>query len=482
MSLPVVERSSITGEIQPLPKLSRSSASYSGPWAFILVVADLTIFCSALLAAGLIGYHGRHLGYPFSRLLLYNAFYVLLWLFVFERLGLYRRTAALTVKDELYFTVAALTIGIIPQFLLFTIVPAISTSRTILLYALAFSIVGEGFMRTGLHAIRKKYAFRQVRRIAIIGSVSRIEQVRSSLDLSPRSKALLIAVEDLDERYPITVDGELDLRNVPWLHRALSWECDTIVFADIPPPGLIPHLLETAALHQVRIAFAPPRIRLQSYALSLEIDGHQALIVPGRLKACTPRARLVKRLMDVVVASFAALIFAPLMVVCALAIWIESGRPIFYRQQRVGLNGRVFDIMKFRSMRVDAEDETGAIWAKKADDRCTRVGRTLRRFSFDELPQLFNVLKGDMSLVGPRPERPVFVEAFRAAYSRYDERHLVRPGISGLSQMQMRRILDTNEVGQKLTFDLYYLEEWSLFMDLSLLIRTAAEFLFQRAA
>jgi exopolysaccharide biosynthesis polyprenyl glycosylphosphotransferase len=479
MSLPLLERSAESGQIEPLPGLSRGSVQYSRRWAVILVLADLVVFCGALALAGFVGYR-HHLGFPFSRLLIYNAVYVLLWLFVFERLGLYRRTAALTVKDELYFTVAALTIGIIPQLVVFTIAPSISTSRVVMLYALIFSMVGAGTVRTALHALRKHGMFREVRRVAIVGTVSRIEQVRAAMDLPTGSETLLLHVDDIDRDYGASsASGVMD---VDWLDRAFEWECDTIVFTDIPPPSVIPYLLEAAALRQVRIAFAPPRIRRQSYALSLEIDGRQALIVPERLKACTPRARLVKRLMDVVLASIALILFAPVMALCVVAIWLESGRPVLYRQERVGYNGRVFEILKFRSMRVDAEEQSGAVWAKEGDERRTRVGAVLRRFSFDELPQLFNVLRGDMSLVGPRPERPIFVEAFRATYPRYDERHLVRPGISGLSQTQMRRVLDTQDAAQKLTFDLYYIEEWSLFMDVSLLIRTAAEFLFQRAA
>jgi exopolysaccharide biosynthesis polyprenyl glycosylphosphotransferase len=479
MSLPLLERTAESGQMEPLPRLLHSSATYSRAWTLILVAADLLVFCGAFAAAGFVGYRHTH-DLQVSRVLLYDVVYVLLWLFVFERLGLYRRTAALTAKDELYFTVAALTIGIIPQFLLFSIVPTISSSRAVLLYALLFSILGAGTVRTLLHAVRKQRALHEARRVAIVGSSSRIEQVRTSLDLSPRSETLLLAVEDID-RATAGAGGVPNLMNAAWLHRAFAWGCDTVIFADIPPPSAIPHLLEKAAERQIRIAFAPPRIRQQSYALSLEIDGRQALIVPERLKACTPRARLVKRIMDIAVASVAVVIFAPVMLMCAAAIWFESGGAIFYRQERVGRDGRVFDILKFRSMRVDAEAQTGAVWAKEDDDRRTRVGAFMRRFSLDELPQLFNVLRGDMSLVGPRPERPIFVEAFREAYPRYEERHLISPGISGFSQMQMRRVLDTNDVAQKLMFDLYYLEEWSLFLDISLLIRTAAEFLFQRA-
>ncbi len=480
MSLPVLERSLELERLPPLPRLSRGFTSYSKSWVALLVAWALAGFLGSLLAGSLIGYGHRNITVPLPRLFAYNVVFVLIWLFVFERLGLYRRSAALTAKDELYFTVAALVIGVIPQLVLFTIVPSISSSRLVLLYALAFSIVGAGVMRTVLHMAGRHGALRRSRRVAIVGSQERIEQVRASMDL-PLETTLLAAVHDIDdERFTFTNDGSPG--SSPWLDRAVAFRCETVVLADIPPPEQIPHLLEAAAARQMRIAFAPPRIRRHSYALALEIDGQQALIIPLPLKACTPRARLAKRLMDVALGSLALLIFAPVMAVCAAGILIESGHPIFYRQQRVGLHGRVFEILKFRSMRVDAEATTGAIWAREGDDRCTRWGRIMRRFSLDELPQLFNVLRGDMSLVGPRPERPIFVDAFRAQYPRYEERHLVRPGLSGFSQMQMRRVLSTGDVAQKLTFDLYYLEEWSLFLDLSLLIRTVAEFLFQRAA
>lgn len=479
MSLPLLERTAELPKLPSLPSL-RSSAPYSKTWAAILVASDLLVFCGGLALAGFFGYSHRHdIYYP--RFIVYNVVYVALWLLVFERLGLYKRTSALTVKDELYFTVAALIIGIVPQFVLFTIVPAISTSRTVLLYALGLSIVGAGATRTSLHALRKRGVFCSRPRTVIIGNAGRIEQVAASMQLDA-SNTMLIEVDDIDRDYGANVDGDLGLVSIPWLQRAFAWQCDAMVFADIPPPSVIPYLLEAAALRQIRIAFAPPRLRRQSYALSLEIDGHQALIVPERLKACTPRARLMKRLFDVVLAPVALLVFSPVMLLCAAAIFIESGGPIFYRQARVGLGGRVFEILKFRSMRVDAEASSGATFVKADDDRRTRVGAIIRRFSFDELPQFFNVLRGDMSLVGPRPERPVFVAEFRKKYPRYDERHLVRPGITGLSHMQMRRVVDTDDMGMRLSFDLFYIEEWSMFMDVSLLIRTGIEFLFQRAA
>jgi putative colanic acid biosynthesis UDP-glucose lipid carrier transferase len=131
-------------------------------------------------------------------------------------------------------------------------------------------------------------------------------------------------------------------------------------------------------------------------------------------------------------------------------------------------------------MRPDAEAHTGAIWVRANDDRRTIVGAILRRLSFDELPQLFNVLRGDMSLVGPRPERPVLVSQFRASLPRYDERHLVPPGITGWSQIHMRRLLVESDVAEKLEYDLRYLEQWTIWLDVSILFKTAAEFLFHK--
>ncbi len=133
-------------------------------------------------------------------------------------------------------------------------------------------------------------------------------------------------------------------------------------------------------------------------------------------------------------------------------------------------------------MRADAEQQSGAVWAKTDDPRKTRIGAFLRRFSIDELPQIFNVLRGDMSLVGPRPERPVFVDLFRTTLPGYDERHLVRPGITGWSHVHMRRNVDTSAAGERLRYDLQYLQSWSPYLDVAICFQTLCEFLFHRAA
>jgi exopolysaccharide biosynthesis polyprenyl glycosylphosphotransferase len=181
-------------------------------------------------------------------------------------------------------------------------------------------------------------------------------------------------------------------------------------------------------------------------------------------------SRFLKRAFDLVVATLALIVFSPVMLAVAIAIWLEDRGPIFYRQVRMGLDGKPFEIVKFRSMRVGAEMQSGAVWAEKDDPRRTRVGRVIRPWSLDELPQLWNVLVGDMSVVGPRPERPQFVEQFRAEFPHYMLRHKVRAGMTGWAQVHGWR--GNTSVRIRIEHDLYYIENWSLLLDVKILFMT----------
>ncbi|MDE2508006.1 MAG: sugar transferase [Planctomycetota bacterium] len=183
-----------------------------------------------------------------------------------------------------------------------------------------------------------------------------------------------------------------------------------------------------------------------------------------------PGARLAKRIVDVAGAGFGLLVLSPLFAVVVTMIWISSGRPIFYTQERVGRGGRIFRIIKFRSMRTDAENSTGPIWAADHDARCTRVGSWLRRSNIDELPQLLNVLRGDMSLVGPRPERPIFVERFRDDWPDYDLRHSVPGGMTGWAQVHGWR--GRTSLRKRLQYDLDYIQRWTFWFDFKILFMT----------
>lgn len=181
---------------------------------------------------------------------------------------------------------------------------------------------------------------------------------------------------------------------------------------------------------------------------------------------------MVKRLFDISVASLILVLASPLMLLAVLAIAIEDGFPALYSQERVGQGGRVFRVMKFRSMRRDAEKDGKPRWASANDNRVTRVGRFIRKTRIDELPQLFNVLMGDMSLVGPRPERPFFVDQLTNEIPFYGVRHSVKPGLTGWAQVRYQYGSSVDDAVQKLQYDLYYVKNHTLFLDLLVLAET----------
>ena len=186
----------------------------------------------------------------------------------------------------------------------------------------------------------------------------------------------------------------------------------------------------------------------------------------------------IKRSLDIVLSLLAMVVLAiPFAVIAAIVKWTSSG-PIFYKQERMGLDGRPFAVYKFRSMTHHAEDTTGPVWARDDDPRATSVGRWLRRFDLDELPQFWNVLKGEMSIVGPRPERPFFVQQFRHRIPQYMLRHKVKAGITGWAQVNGWR--GNTSLEKRIEYDLYYIENWSVTLDLKIMCLTVVRGLFQR--
>jgi exopolysaccharide biosynthesis polyprenyl glycosylphosphotransferase len=174
--------------------------------------------------------------------------------------------------------------------------------------------------------------------------------------------------------------------------------------------------------------------------------------------------------MDIAVSLIVLIVGAPIFLGIALAIKLTSKGPILFRQERVGLDGKPFICLKFRSMRTDAEAQSGPVWAIPDDPRTTPLGRFLRRTNLDELPQVINVLRGEMSLVGPRPERPHFVSQFQTAIPRYMTRHRVKAGITGWAQINGLR--GQTPIDKRLLYDLYYVENWSIWLDLKILVAT----------
>lgn len=211
-------------------------------------------------------------------------------------------------------------------------------------------------------------------------------------------------------------------------------------------------------LHGMRLIRHPVTEILGVPMLNLNVSPMQGL------------SRLVKAVEDRALALIILALISPVLLAAAIGVKLSSPGPIFFRQQRMGWNGRLFTILKFRSMPVDVESKSGAVWAKAGEQRSTRFGGFLRRTSLDELPQFLNVLKGDMSIVGPRPERPIFVEQFKEEIPGYMRKHMVKAGITGWAQVNGWR--GSTDLNKRIEHDLYYIEHWSFWFDLKIIFLT----------
>jgi exopolysaccharide biosynthesis polyprenyl glycosylphosphotransferase len=220
--------------------------------------------------------------------------------------------------------------------------------------------------------------------------------------------------------------------------------------------------------------------RLHHFATQTGPGDHIGSIPVTRIR--TPNLRglawAVKRAFDVVIASALLVLAAPVIAVCALAVRIEGGPGVIFRQVRVGRDGELFECLKIRSLLPSDESESATNWSVATDARVGRVGRLLRRTSLDELPQLWNIVRGNMTLVGPRPERPHFVHQFSAQYDRYEHRHRVKAGLTGLAQVSGLR--GDTSIADRARYDNYYIEHWSLWLDIKIIVRTFSEVLFAR--
>jgi len=240
----------------------------------------------------------------------------------------------------------------------------------------------------------------------------------------------------------------------------------TVSFEQLP---LVKKVASELANLNVDLQFVPDLMALHTSRMRLkEIGGIPFISV--REEALSGADRIVKRVFDFVASGLGIFFLMPMLAVLAALVKISSPGPIFYRQARMGRDGVEFDMIKFRTMRTDAEQKSGPVWTTESDPRVTPVGNVLRRFSLDEFPQLWNVLRGDMSLVGPRPERRVFVEEFSRQMPRYFERHRVQSGLTGWAQVHGLR--GNTSIEDRTLYDLHYMENWSLGLDIRILLMT----------
>src|SRR5262249_15080970 len=324
--------------------------------------------------------------------------------------------------------------------------------------------------RMWLESVRRKGL--NLKSILLVGAGELGERMVETIDHHRELGFRVIGVLSRDLLLPgTTVRGAPVIGTTDDLERVLAEKpVDQVVLAlpseDMP---LIKALMERLALHTVDVKIVPDLFQYVTLYGGLEEFGGLPIVSlqGGPLEGWN---LVAKRAFDILFSSLALLLVSPLMLLIAVAVKLTSPGPVLYRQERMGMDGAVFPILKFRTMRVDSE-RSGPRMATALDDRRTALGAFLRRTSFDELPQLFNVLRGDMSLVGPRPERPVFIEEFKRQIPRYHLRHKVKAGITGWAQINGLR--GQTSIQKRIEYDLYYIENWSLLLDLKILVRTA---------
>jgi exopolysaccharide biosynthesis polyprenyl glycosylphosphotransferase len=368
---------------------------------------------------------------------------------------------------------------------------AISITNTGLAYSrltLVYSVVLSGILMTLERYVLRQYETRLRRQgigtehVLMVGTGTGSQLLIQRMTMFPQYGFHVAAVLDDSLEAGSTYAGAQVVGPTKDLRRWVSQLKVDQVFlavANATSEQLV-HLINTCDDLRVEFKLVPDLLEVMSSRAAADaIDGLPLIgIRHSRLRGTTA---VLKRAIDIVASAVVLVILSPLMVVIALLIKLTSPRgPILFRQPRVGLRDKRFTVYKFRSMIPDAEAHTGPVVAAPDDDRVTTLGRLLRRLSLDELPQLFNILKGDMSLVGPRPMPIFLVERFTEEIPRYLERHQVRPGLTGWAQVNDLR--GGEAFGDRAMYDIYYVENWSLALDLKILILTAARVFFQRRA
>lgn len=396
------------------------------------------------------------------------------YLFLYNTFDMYSSKRMAKQKYELFNIIKANTVGLfaIMVFMYAAKIPDFSRGMMALFYGI--NIVAEALMRRcvrrTLRYFRKKGY--NMKHILLVGYSRAAESYVDKILANPEWGYEVCGI--LDDRIPrgttykgIKVVGEMDKLPIILEENKLDEIGITLALEDYDFLEDIVNICEKSGVHT---KFIPDYNRVIPSSPYLEDLGGLAVVNIRRVPLTNTANMLVKRLMDIVGAVVAIIVFSPFMLVAAIGIKLTSKGPLIFKQERVGLHNRPFKMYKFRTMEVQKEEEEKKGWTKKNDPRVTKIGKILRKTSIDEMPQFFNVLKGDMSLVGPRPERPLFVEKFREEIPRYMIKHQVRPGLTGWAQVNGYR--GDTSIRKRIEFDLYYIENWTLGFDLKILFLT----------
>lgn len=409
---------------------------------------------------------------PFARYQGMLIIQVLSMVVTFAFYRLYEVKPGLSRIDKTYSIIGAVSLGTITSVACtaFVYKNSLDYPRAMVIYAwtltIPFVIVG----RLLTDALQVSYRRANATRVAIVGGDDLGLMVLQKINQSPKLGYQPVGFID-------DAPGRTSVAGLPVLGNTCQIGClireqniqEVIIALPNASHEEVLDLISQCEREHAVVRIFPDVFQIIASELSIDdLNGLPLLTV--RDVALRGWRKAVKRGMDVAVSTIGLIVLSPLMLLVALAIKLESPGPVFFLQERMGLDARPFQMLKFRSMRTDAEKETGPVWTVENDPRRTYLGAFIRKYSIDELPQFINVLVGDMSLVGPRPERPVFVEQFRQIVPRYMDRHKEKAGITGWAQVNGLRG-DTSIV-ERTKYDLWYIENWSLLLDIKILIRT----------
>jgi exopolysaccharide biosynthesis polyprenyl glycosylphosphotransferase len=452
-----------------------------------MTAATILVDSAMIVLSFVVAYYFRFLGVlptdrgvpPLSEYwhALFGIIPVYLWLF--REAGLYQTSRHMRRIEEIFLVVKVVTYAVILLMALTFFYRQYSYSRLYLVLIWLFSCV---FISVGRYALIQWGYWRRMQKkdmieVLIIGlndnARSLIEWTKNNPHYGQRPVGILApAVGDI---------GKL-VENIPVVGLTERWE----TFIQKLQPDQVVLLDESFSREKVTDLVAACEDAFVDFKMGADIHGliasnvgveyvsHLPLLGFRQLPLDDPWNRFLKRIFDLAAASVMALVFLPVGLIVAGLIALEGKGPVFYFQERVGRDGHVFRLIKFRTMKIDAEKETGPVWARPEDERRTRTGEFLRRWNLDEFPQLLNVLSGEMSLVGPRPERPHFVDRFRESVPRYMARHKAKSGLTGWAQVHGLR--GDTSIEERIKYDLYYMENWSLLLDVEIMVMTLFAF------
>jgi sugar transferase (PEP-CTERM system associated) len=457
-------------------KLFRHHVSFG---SLLILSADTVLLLAVIPLAVLM--QGRD--WPLFGSVMPALVFALLMLALNGALGLYRRESTSRFGQHLGRVLLAVAIGIPVAYMLFSVTPHGYEARGALGYAVLLTLCGLILLRQIVFWASS--AGVGAKRVLIVGTGSEaagVEQSLATLGYPSLSIVGFYPAGPAGETPAVGSDRILPV-SLPLSEVVSGLGIKEVVVAVREQRGGV---LPLAELIECRVSGVPvtdlagiyERVRgevpLESLKASWLIYGQGFAQGGGR--------SFVKRTFDIAVSAMLLALAVPVMIVTAVVIRLESPGPVIYRQERVGRGGRTFTCLKFRSMRADAEQDGVPRWATKSDPRVTRIGPFIRKARIDELPQLINVLRGEMSFVGPRPERPSFVDELKQAIPYYDLRHSVKPGVTGWAQVRYSYGASVEDARKKLQFDLYYVKNHSLFLDLLILVETVRVVLFREGA